>query len=400
MEKIMIGDRIRRKRMAAGMSLQDLAEQLAAEGAPISKAALSNYETNKTVPNARALWALAKAFSEPMEYFIREESVSLTLSGYRKRPGLSAARHDQIVAVITEQIENCVRLERILDLKPIPAQSKQTTIKDLREAEKIAADVRQNWGLGDYPIASVTTLLEEKGWYVVQSPGDEDFDGLSGFVEPVGRPFAVSRRGISLDRMRLNLLHEAGHAYITSDDPKLAEKAAFRFAAALLLPENRVYEEVGRIRSTFTLSELVLLKKKYGISMQAMAYRFLDLGVISRSYFSLFFSWINQRGFKVDEPGSEQLNFQEEPTIFRSQVLRALSEGLITEADYARFLPGHPLPSDRTGFGSSAEIKRLLSLPKSEREKVLEAAASAAAEDYIDSEVNLGNAVDDITEYT
>lgn len=395
----MIGERIRRKRVAAGLSLQDVADQLSAAGVRLSKAALSNYETNKTLPNARTLWALSSAFGVSMEYFVREESTSLSLHGYRKRAGLSAARHDQILAVIQDEIEKRAEIERILGLEHATKAPPKTSIRNCEEAEEIAAEVRKAWTLGDQPIASVTALLEEKGWYVVQSPSDEGFDGLSGTVEPQHRPFVVSRVGITIDRIRLNLLHEVGHAYIASDDAKLAEKAVFRFASALLFPKNRVYAEVGRSRSNFSLNELVLLKKKYGLSAQAMAFRFRDLGVISQSYFSLFFTWINQQGFKVNEPGSERLTFREEPTAFRSQVLRALSEGLISENEFARLLPGHPFPSERTGFGSSTDIKRLLSLPMREREKILEAAASAAADDYKKPEINLGDSVDDIAEY-
>jgi len=396
----MIGERIRRKRVAAGMSLQDLAELLAGEGVRLGKAALSNYETNKTVPNAKTLWALAKIFAESMEYFIREETASLSLVEYRKREGFSAARHDQIMAVIQDDIEKRIEIEKILGIQRNVTLPEKKAISDTGEAEQIADKVRREWGLGDCPIASVCSLLEEKGWYVVQSPDEEDFDGLSGSVEPQHRPFAVSRRGISIDRTRLNLLHEVGHAYITSNEKKLKEKAVFRFASAFLLPMNRVFEEVGKNRSSFTLNELILLKKKYGLSIQAMVVRFRDLGIITQSYYSLFFTWINQKGFKREEPGSDRLTFQEEPTAFKSQVLRAFSEGLITEAEYTRLLPGHPVPSDRTSFGSSAELKRLLSLPKSEREKVLDAAANAAAEDYEDEEIKIGDSVDDIKEYT
>jgi len=235
---------------------------------------------------------------------------------------------------------------------------------------------------------------------VIQSPNEEDFDGLSGFVLPQNRLFAVTRRGISIDRMRLNLLHEVGHAYLVSNDVKLTEKAAFRFASALLLPANRVYEEVGRKRSSFSLNELVLLKKKYGVSIQALAFRFFDLGIISQSYFSLFFTWINQHGFKMQEPGSDQLTFQEEPSAFKAHVYRALSEGLISENDFSRFLPGNPIQPESASLGSSAEIKRLLSLPKEERDKVLEAAANAAVDEYASAEVNLGDLVDDTEEYT
>jgi Zn-dependent peptidase ImmA (M78 family) len=400
MENNMIGDRIRRKRLASGMSLQNLVDMLAGNGVHLSKAALSNYETNKTLPNAKTLWALANAFRVSMEYFIHEQPTSLVLNGYRKRAGLSVARHDQIIAIVQDEIEKRAEIERILSVEQAVDLPRRKTIGDAAEAEQIAAKVRKDWGLGDHPIASVTALLEEQGWYVIQSPSEEDFDGLSGFVKPQNRPFAVSRRGISIDRMRLNLLHEVGHAYIECSDEKISEKAAFRFASALLLPKSRVLEEIGRSRSSFTLNELILLKKKYGVSIQAMAFRFRDLGVISQSYFSLFFTWINQQGFKVQEPGSEQLTFQEESTVFRAHVLRALSEGMISESEFSRFLPGLPFPDASTGFGSSTEIKRLLSLPKEEREKVLEAAASAAVEAYKSTEVNLGDLVDEAKEYT
>jgi transcriptional regulator with XRE-family HTH domain/Zn-dependent peptidase ImmA (M78 family) len=399
MENIMIGDRVRRKRLAAGMSLQDLAELLVGRTIHLSKAALSNYETNKTVPNAKTLWALAEIFDVSMEYFIREQTSSIALRGYRKRSRLTKARHDQIFAIVQNEIEKRVELETILGLKQHADLPEQSTINSVAEAEQIAAQARKAWELGDQPISSVSALLEEKGWYVIQSPGDKDFDGLSGVVEPQNRPFAVSRAGIAIDRMRLNLLHEVGHAYITSGEEKLTEKAVFRFASAVLFPKAKVYEEVWPKRSSFTIEELVLLKKKYGLSIQAMAFRFRDLEIISQSYFSLIFTYINQKGFKVKEPGSEDLTFQEEPTAFQAQVYRAMSEGLISEHDVSRFLPRHTIHPENTRLGSSSDIRRLLALPKGETEKVLEAAANAAVGDYENPEFGLGDAVDDIKEY-
>ena len=396
----MIGDRIRRKRLAAAMSLQDLAEMLGSSGIRLSKAALSNYETNKTVPNAKTLWALAKAFNVSMEYFVQNQNMSIALVGYRKQAGLSATRHDRILAIIQDEIEKRIEIEEILGIERRVELPEQKTISAPEDVEQIAAAARDVWGLGDQPVSSVSALLEENGWYVISSPNEEGFDGLSGLVKPNNRPFAVSRGGISIDRMRLNLLHEVGHAYLVGAEEKLTEKAAFRFASAVLFPKAKVYDEVGHDRSSFGLDELVLLKKKYGLSIQAMAFRFRDLGIISQSYFALIFTYMNQKGFKVKEPGSEEPTFQEEPMAFKAQVYRAASEGLISEQDIARFLPEHMVRIEGSSLGSSADIKRLLSLPKEEREKVLEAAASAAVGDYESSEINLGETVDDVTEYS
>ena len=399
MDNIMIGDRIKRKRLSAGMSLQDLADKLNGSGMRLSKAALSNYETRKTVPNAKTLWALAKVFSVSMEYFVREIDTTISLQGYRKRSGLSKQRHGQIIAFILEEIEKRIEIDTILGIESIFAVPQQREIGKVEEAELIAESVRQEWALGGQPIASVSALLEDKGWFVIQSPNEEDFDGLAGFVEESHRPFAVSRSGIAMDRLRLNLMHEAGHAFLRCSDEKLGEKAAFRFAAALLFPKEKVFEELGRKRKSLDMDELVLLKRKYGLSIQAMAFRLKDLEIISDSYFSLIFTYLNQMGFRIQEPGSQDLTFQEVPMTFRRHVYRARGEGLISELEVTRFLPDHTARAEGLGPKSSADIKRLLSLPKAEREHILEAAASAAIEDYASSEVNLGESVHDIKEY-
>jgi transcriptional regulator with XRE-family HTH domain len=398
MDNIMIGDRIKRKRLSAGMSLQDLADKLNGSGIRLSKAALSNYETKKTIPNAKTLWALAKVFGESMEYFVRESETAVSL-GYRKRSGLSKQRHDQVVAFIQEEIEKRIEIDTILCIESNIAVPTQREIGKVEDAELIAESVRREWAIGDQPIASVSALLEDRGWYVIQSPNEDAFDGLAGFVEKSHRPFAVSRSGISIDRMRLNLMHEAGHAFLICAEEKLTEKAAFRFAAAMLFPKAKVFEEVGRKRSSLDLDELVLLKKKYGLSIQAMAFRLKDLGIISDSYFTLVFSYLNQLGLRIQEPGSQDLTFQEVPMTFRRHVYRARAEGLISEQDVTRFLPDHTARPEGLGPKTSADIKRLLSLPKEERESILEAAASAAVEDYASSEVNLGESVDDLKEY-
>jgi transcriptional regulator with XRE-family HTH domain/Zn-dependent peptidase ImmA (M78 family) len=394
----MIGDRIKRKRQASGLSLQDLADRLSGLGIKLSRAALSNYENNKASPNAKTLWGIAKVLGATLDYFVAEDEAQIVLQGFRKKASLSQTKVEQIKAYIYDEIEKRIELDTILcedEPKDFPIQK---IVASPEEAEESAVAQRVAWKLGDEPLASVTALLESKGWYIIRVPDEQSFDGMAGYVQSTRRPFAVSRGEIAVDRIRLNLLHEAGHAFVAAADEKASEKAAFRFAASLLYPAERVWEEIGRKRTSVDIEELLVAKARYGLSMQAIAYRLKDLGVISESYFVLLFRYFNGMGFRTEEPGSSELKFDESPLAFRRKVYRALSEGLISVGDAERFLPGFRAGPDAPARLSAVEIKRLLSLPEAERNKVLEAAAQAAAGAYSDSDVNISGIIDDIIE--
>jgi len=396
----MIGDRIKRKRQAHGLSLQDLADRLEGLGIKLSRAALSSYETKKSSPNANTLWGIAKILDTTMDYFVVDGEVEIVLQGFRKKASLSQTKVEQIKSYIYDEIEKRIELGSILGEDAPTDLPDQRIITSPDEAEDVAIEQRNKWKLGDQPIASVTSLLEAKGWYVLQIPDEQKFDGMAGYIESTRRPFVVSRLGIAADRIRLNLLHEAGHAFVEAQDDKANEKAAFRFAASFLYPSERVWEEFGRKRTSVDVEELLVAKAHYGLSMQAIAFRLRDLGVISESYYVLLFRYFSGMGFRVEEPGSSELKFEESPMVFKRKVHRALSEGLISSSDAERFLPGFRPAQNSPARLSSLEIKRLLSLSSAERDKVLEASAQAALEIYADPEVNISGAVDDIIEYS
>jgi len=396
----MIGDRIKRKRQASGLSLQDLADRLEGLGIKLSRAALSNYETNKASPNAKTLWGIAKILGASLDYFVAEGETEIVLQGFRKKASLSKTKVEQITAYIHDEIEKRIELDAILGDDESKAFPEQRLVISPDEAEAIAVAQRAEWKLGDQPIASATDLLESKGWYVLRIPDEQDFDGMAGYIQATHRPFAVSRGEIAVDRIRLNLLHEAGHAFVTAEDDKVGEKAAFRFAASLLYPAERVWDEIGRKRTSIDIEELLVAKTRYGLSMQAIAFRLKDLGVISESYFVMLFRYFNGMGFRTEEPGSADLKFDETPSVFRRKVYRAMSEGLISSSDAERYLPDFRSGTDTPARLSALEIKRLLSLPDKERNKVLEAAALAAAESYSDPELNISGLTDDFIEYS
>lgn len=396
----MIGTRIRRKRLAMGLSLQDLADRLGQLDIKLSRAALSNYETNKSSPNAKNLWGIAKILRASMEYFVATEDRSIVLQGFRKKADTPASRVNQFKALIEDEIEKRMELDAILGEEEPKYLPNQKRVNSPAEAEEIAREVRSSWGLGDQPLASVTSTLEAKGWYVLEVPCADDFDGMAGFIESNRRPFAVSRTGIVVDRVRLNLLHEAGHAYVVGEDDKASEKAAFRFAAAFLLPRERAFEDMGHKRSSIDMEELLFAKKQYGLSMQAIAYRLKDLEIISESYMALLFRYFTSMGMRMEEPGSRALMFEEKPMAFATKVHRAFAEGLITAEDAVSFLPGSMDSNSSPDRLSSSEIKRILSLSGEERNRILEATSAAAEAVYADPDVNIAGLADDVIEYS
>jgi Zn-dependent peptidase ImmA (M78 family) len=108
------------------------------------------------------------------------------------------------------------------------------------------------------------------------------------------------------------------------------EKAAFRFAAAFLAPAERLYKEIGNKRLFIQPEELLILKQRFGISVQALLYRLHDLGVITDSYYKKWCTDINRLKWRKHEP-CEFL--PERSQWLRRSVLRAFGESLLTKEE-------------------------------------------------------------------
>ena len=120
------------------------------------------------------------------------------------------------------------------------------------------------------------------------------------------------------ERKRFNLAHELGHM-ILSPNPRVdEEKAAHRFAGAFLMPADVLRSEVGAHRSSISIGELVVLKERFGVSIQALAYRCKELGIISQAVFADLYRVFAERGWRAP-PYKEPANLDpecEEPRRF------------------------------------------------------------------------------------
>ncbi len=113
------------------------------------------------------------------------------------------------------------------------------------------------------------------------------------------------------DRQRFTLAHELGHVLLhsacpppdSSEQAKLIEKQAHRFAAAFLLPGDAFLEDLATTGTNrVTLSTLVALKERWGVAIKAMVMRLQQLTRIDPDQARSLYKQISARGWNTGEP--------------------------------------------------------------------------------------------------
>ncbi|WIG60507.1 MAG: hypothetical protein OJF49_003255 [Ktedonobacterales bacterium] len=378
----MIGNRMRQARLAAGLTLDEVAQRLGELGQAITKQGLSKYEHNGSTPSASLLLKLARVLTVPSSYFLAEPELTVQWLAFRKHAQLAPARQEQIKAAALNVAEGQCWLQSILysnDQPRVPALN----ISTFDEAEAAALDLRRAWGLGTAPIESVTQTIEDHGGVIVGWDQDEGrFDGLAAWINQRA-PFIVVNTSTAPDRRRFSLAHELKHILSPSTEPENGDDEALanRFAGAFLVPAEVARRELGDRRRHLSFDELGMLKCKYGLSMQAWTHRALELDVIDRGQYDRLRAEFVAREATVREPVACEA--PEEPTRLKQMTLRAFAEGIITEERALQLCPGclTPQPAAQPA-GRTYTARDLLRMPREERHRILAEAAEAAAEEY------------------
>ncbi len=334
---MLIGKRLRQIRIAQGMSLDALASAM---GNLVTKQSLSKYERGASNPSEVVLVKMAETLDVSITSLTHIPMLDVETIGYRKRSRLR--KHEQ------HQIENmsCFALEKricLLDklgkldldepiIEPIP-------VKSIEESETAAEKLREHWNLGSDPIPSMVALLENKRIHVIEIDAPDGFDGLSlKVVNNKETPVSfgvVTRRGISGERQRLNLAHELGHIVLKLVGDVDPEKAAFRFGAAFLVPDESLIQDVGRYRNFISLQEMLVLKSRYKMSIQALLYRLHELGIINTNTYRRWFILLGKKGWRKEEPQKIEPERLEWINLI---VYGAILKGLLSEQDAKQLL--------------------------------------------------------------
>lgn len=327
-------ERLKAARKMKGYSLQDLAD---ATHGQWNKQFLNRLETGEAKADSEILSVLCKALDLNPDYFFREATVSLEDIRFRKLKKLSAREQEKVHYKTVEYLERYLELEDLLGIdNSIPFKPKSKKVSSPTEVEQAAANLREDWHIGQDALFNIIEMLEENNIKVLPLEVDPAFSGMSTVVkEKIPVIVLNSSKEIPIVRKRFTALHELAHLYLDLShlDDKQAEKYCDLFAAAMLLPEEKLKQFFGNKRTQVFMQELALIAADYGISMAAIMYRALTLGIISPSYHKFFM--INYNRYNTRSKEHHVYSGKEKSDRFLQLLIKAVAEEVISTSKAA-----------------------------------------------------------------
>ncbi|MDU1955531.1 MAG: XRE family transcriptional regulator [Peptoniphilus lacydonensis] len=308
------GDRLKTARIYRSMTLAELGKSL-----DLSKQTLSLYENNKGNPDFSTVIKLSKTLHFPINYFFQEKNINITsgttyfrsLSSTSKKSRSAEITKVEFIGALYEALYNYIEFP-VLNLPKININSQNLSEEEI---ENVAIKLREFWNLGYDPINDLQYTLEENGLIVTgMNVADQKIDAYSQVVNIDGIEnyiivLSVGNKGKA--RINFDLAHELGHILLhpwtedietlSNDEFKDRERQANKFASSLLLPKETFSKDCSRYPTE--LEYYIRLKKKWGISIQAMLYRACDLDIISNNQFQYLMRQISSKGWRKKEPG-------------------------------------------------------------------------------------------------
>lgn len=245
-------------------------------------------------------------YQVPMTFFSVNEALTPLGAATFRKSSASLVRDQDYAHALLREASNAFKVacER--------TGFQEATLPSSGDPEVAAVQVREHLGLAPgEAVPNMTRLIERLGVAVITSMDptrslDAAHDSISAGSQRNPHPVIAGTRSTSGDRMRLSLGHELGHVIFDPDrsgpilsSKSMEERRAFRFAAALLIPEEVARE---RIEATLTLNGYVRVKAEFGISVGALIYRARTLGIIDERRYRSLNIQRNSAGWRTSEP--------------------------------------------------------------------------------------------------
>ncbi|HJU15370.1 MAG TPA: XRE family transcriptional regulator [Stellaceae bacterium] len=288
------------------------------------------WESGEIEPSPENLAAISDTLQYPTAFFYgkeidepQSEAVSFrALSAMPARDRDAALAAAALAFLLSDWIEN------LFELPPHDLPD----FKENPDPEAAALILRQKWGIGERPISNMVKLLESKGVRVFSlAENTRTVDAFSLWRRE--KPYVFLNTMKTAERSRFDAAHELGHIVLHKHggpQGRFAEEQANHFASAFLIPEAQIKAILPRVS---TLNQLVEAKKRWGVSVAALAHRLHKLKVVSDWQYRRFCIQIEER-FHSSEPYSR---LREYSTVLE-KVLGSLRTERITKHQIAEAL--------------------------------------------------------------
>lgn len=313
----------------------------------VSPATISKWRAGSQAPEREALERLANVVNVTPEWFTRPLSDKTSPPLFRSNASAHVAARAMLEARLEWAQEVAAALMEFVDYPDLNLPVRQYSDPEeitSEDIERAAAECRDMWHLGRAVVQDLALAVEGAGIIVIrEETGIAQIEGLSAWSGKLGRPMIL----LSADkdngyRSRFDLAHELGHLvlhrHITHpnerDRHNALEKQAHRFAGAFLLPAETFAAE---IKIPPTLDDLLLLKRRWGVSVAAMIMRLRALDLLNDDAALVLFKRRSARWGAKSEPGDEDRK-PERPRLLRRTIDLLTNEGVMPSEAIPRHL--------------------------------------------------------------
>lgn len=279
------GGRLSIARRMARMSRAELAALV-----DISPTAITQLERDLYRPTTAVAVELALRLGVPREFLLHgvaNQSIPASAAHFRSLRATPAISREQALALAELALEVLVAIEDFVDLPAVTLPSLRGYAGEMSTTDtaRAALEARQMLHVGDGPVSHVVRLLEANGVLVLRFPEDRLDKRVDAFsTTAASRPVTLlSPAKDDKARSRFDAAHELGHLLLHPDaEPgsKVIENQAQDFAAAFLMPEEQIVDDLPR---TLDWDALHAAKRRWGVSLRALVYRGHSLGLLSDS---------------------------------------------------------------------------------------------------------------------
>ncbi|MEU7004165.1 XRE family transcriptional regulator [Nonomuraea sp. NPDC046570] len=327
-------------RESRGMTQTVLAHAMSdLAGEPISQGYVSKAEAGRLAVEGDRLSVYARALGYPpalLHLNADLTGIGIGLVHHRKKAALGAHALRRIHAQLALSRLQTRRLLRALPADSTLHRFEHIAVNDLDTPTEAAQTLRKLWEVPTGPITQLIRMIEGAGGLIlIRDLESRDLDAVSQW-NGAERPLFLLGAHAPADRFRFSLAHELGHV-IMHPEPGATpqqERQADEFASEFLMPAADIG---GELSSGLDLSRLQILKRRWGVSMAAVARKALTLAAISEWQYRNLMIEMSTLGYRTHEPGVIP---RELPHAVPAAAQRLVAEhGLDRAAEIAGLLP-------------------------------------------------------------
>ncbi|MFD1039078.1 helix-turn-helix domain-containing protein [Virgibacillus byunsanensis] len=299
----------------------------------VTEQAVWQYENGFVSPKMEVVNRLKEIFSVKSKYFYKEDSLSKHKKVFVNHNHI-AYRSSVMNSVQKTQFEaaHIENLIAFLDLMNSKLRFPENRLRELREnvielmndneesrkecISKTAEYARGFLNIGEQDNSNLLFLLEKNGAFVFEKAIGDKIDAYSLWSTDDKPYIMLGNLKKSAARRNFDLAHELGHLllhykveFALHDKKSLREyeHEANLFAGSFLLPKNEFTEDFKAISKVSHPDSYVELKRKWMISIQALAFRAHSLQLISYQQYRYFNIMLNRLKYKEIEPLDREL---------------------------------------------------------------------------------------------